>query len=126
MSHTNNHDTPRTNEVDKKARKFDGNDYWPGQMREHARQLERELAAMTENYINTRNQLEKRIEANESAMKTCASLAAENDRLRGDLEAALNSYHAANNERLALKGVTAETKHPNVALCEVADKARPN
>ena len=48
MNITNNHDTPRTNEVDEKCRKFDGEDYWPGKMREHARQLERELAAMTE------------------------------------------------------------------------------
>ena len=48
MNHTNNHDTPRTNEVDEKCRKFDGVVYWPGKMRDHARQLERELAAMTE------------------------------------------------------------------------------
>ena len=118
MSWTNNQDTPRTNEVDKKARKLDGEDYYPGEMREHARRLERELTEMTKRYIAEMHKVEERIAANESAMKTCASLAAENDRLRGDLEAALNSYHAANNERLTLKGVTAETKHPNVRLSE--------
>ncbi len=41
-----NNDTPRTNEVDQKCRKLDGEDYWPGKMRDHARQLERELAAL--------------------------------------------------------------------------------
>ena len=37
--------TPRTDAADKNARKIDGEDYWPGQMREHARKLERELNA---------------------------------------------------------------------------------
>ena len=78
MSHTNNHDTPRTNEVEIKCRKADGNDYWPGQMSHHARQLERE-----------------------------------NNKLRGDLEAALNSFHAANNELLTMKGLIHKVEHPN-------------
>ena len=110
---TPNHETPRTDAVNKQCRKEEGNDYWPWKMRDHAVQLERELIEMTRRYIETENKLNQRIEANEAAMKTCASLAAENDRMRGDLEAALNSYHAANNERLTLNGITAETKHPN-------------
>ena len=47
-----------------------------------ARQLETELATMTEFYKNVRDQYDKRIEANEAAMKTCAALAAENEQLR--------------------------------------------
>lgn len=37
----------------------------------------------------------------------------ENDRLRADLAAMSNSYHAANNERLALKGITAHAEPAN-------------
>ncbi len=52
----------------------------------HARQLERELAAMTENYTNTRAQHDKRGEANDAALKTCAALAEENQRLKNEIQ----------------------------------------
>jgi hypothetical protein len=35
--------TPRTNEIDRAERKRNGEDYFPGKMRDHAQQLEREL-----------------------------------------------------------------------------------
>ena len=37
--------TPRTDKIEQYARKLDGNDYWPGKMSGHARQLKNELNA---------------------------------------------------------------------------------
>jgi hypothetical protein len=51
------------------------------------RQLENELAAMTQNYSNTRHQYDLRLEANDAAMKTCAALAEENARLKNEIQA---------------------------------------
>ena len=39
-------DTPRTDEIDAEAKDQYGKDYFPGIMRQHARQLERELNAV--------------------------------------------------------------------------------
>ena len=50
--------TPRTDAVDKAARKLDGEDYYPGQMRELAKQLERELNQCQQDLLIARTMLD--------------------------------------------------------------------
>ena len=63
------------------------------------RQLENELAAMTENYSNTLHKYDQRIEANDAAMKTCAALADENQTLKQAIRETLDeNLHLADGE----------------------------
>ena len=50
--------TPRTDAVDKLAKKLDGEDYYPGKMREHAKQLESELNQCQHDLLIARTMLD--------------------------------------------------------------------